>query len=674
MYRLGLLLLVSMVAQWSIAQKAPVKFGDVSLEEVTMTSYPSDSSAKAAVLYDYGVSEIVFNSSNYWFQLQFERTTRIKILKREGYSFADFQIPLYHNSSGKEKLSSIKVTTYNIENGKIVETKMKSDGLFTEKYDQNTDIIKFTAPNVKEGSVIEVNYKVFSDFLNYFRDWEFQSTIPVAWSEYRAFIPEYFYYDKYTQGYVQLQVNETKEYPRSFMINTKDRTTNPSTNVTSTQFQSDKIEYREFQHRWAAKDVPAFREEPYMTSTHDYISKINFELTSYKLPNKPVQNIMGTWQDLNKSFLESPYFGDVVSGSGFLKKLAEETVSGLTSPEEKIAAIYQYVKSNLEWDGTNRKFIADVSLKDALEKKKGSSAHINLMLTSMLQKAGIQASPVLVSTRSNGFVRENMALSSQFNYVICAVRLNDKNLLLDATDRLLPIGVLPERCLNGRGYVISAETPGWIELAAPKSRTGGSSKIVLSSAGEFMGELTVTSDGYFGRRSRSAFLTNGEEEYLKKFQHGKEFHVAKADFQNTHTIDKPMEEKYHISWQPADGNPGIIYLTPVFYMNEQENPFKLEKRQYPVDFGSAFERTFMLTLTIPDNYVIDDVPESKIIGLPQNTGRYIYNVNITGNTINIASMLSINRSLFAQTEYEGLREFYSMVVSKQAEQIVLKKK
>ncbi len=327
MYRLGLLLLVSMVAQWSIAQKAPVKFGDVSLEEVTMTSYPSDSSAKAAVLYDYGVSEIVFNSSNYWFQLQFERTTRIKILKREGYSFADFQIPLYHNSSGKEKLSSIKVTTYNIENGKIVETKMKSDGLFTEKYDQNTDIIKFTAPNVKEGSVIEVNYKVFSDFLNYFRDWEFQSTIPVAWSEYRAFIPEYFYYDKYTQGYVQLQVNETKEYPRSFMINTKDRTTNPSTNVTSTQFQSDKIEYREFQHRWAANDVPAFREEPYMTSTHDYISKINFELTSYKLPNKPVQNIMGTWQDLNKSFLESPYFGDVVSGSGFLKKLAEETES-----------------------------------------------------------------------------------------------------------------------------------------------------------------------------------------------------------------------------------------------------------------------------------------------------------------------------------------------------------
>lgn len=674
MPRILLLLFTCLVMQFSIAQKAPVKFGDVTLDEVKMTSYPADSSARAVVLYDYGTSEIVFNSSTFWFQLQFERTTRIKIHKKEGYSFADFQIPLYHSNSGKEKLLSIKVTTYNLESGKIVETKMKSDGMFTEKYDQNTDIIKFTAPNVKEGSVIEVSYKISSDFLHYLRDWDFQSSIPVAWSEYRAFIPEYFYYDKYMQGYVPLQVNETKEYPRSFMINTKERTTDPGSRVTSTQFQSDKIEYREFQHRWVAKDVPAFREEPFMTSSHDYISKINFELTSYKLPNKPVQNIMGTWYDLNKSFLESPYFGDVVSGSGFLKKTTEEVTTGLSTPEEKTAAIYHYVKSTLEWDGTSRKFVADVTLKDALEKKKGSSAHINLMLTSMLQKAGIQANPVLVSTRSNGFVRENMALSSQFNYVICAVRLNDKNILLDATDRLLPIGVLPERCLNGRGYVISAETPGWIELTAPKSRTGGSSKMVLNSKGEFTGELTITSDGYFGRKSRSAYLTHGEEEYLKKFQHGKEFHVAKAEFQNIQKIDKPMEEKYNISWHPADATPGIIYLTPVFYLNEQENPFKLEKRQYPVDFGSAFERTFMLSLTIPDNYIVDEVPESKIFGLPQNTGRYIYNVNITGNTINIASMLTINRNLFSQHEYEGLREFYAMVVAKQAEQIVLKKK
>jgi hypothetical protein len=251
---------------------------------------------------------------------------------------------------------------------------------------------------------------------------------------------------------------------------------------------------------------------------------------------------------------------------------------------------------------------------------------------------------------------------------------NDKKILLDATDRLLPIGILPERCLNGRGYAISNQNPGWVDLVAPKSRTGGASKLTLSSNGEFTGELKITSDGYYGRKSRNSFLTLGESEYLKSFQTGKDFQITKAEFQHTHKLDKPLEEKYDIKLEAVEGAPGTLYFSPIYYLNEQENPFKLEKREYPVDFGSAFERTFVITLTLPDNYALDEIPESKIFSMPQGAGRYLYNVNVTGNVINITSMLSINRSLFSQDEYPALREFYNLVVAKQAEQIVLKKK
>src|SRR5690606_22213269 len=253
----------------SFCQKPPLKFGDVSDKEVSLTIYPTDSSAAAVVLYDYGTSAITYNQSDDWFKLGFERITRIKILTKDGYEYADFEVPLYHSSSAKEKLTGLKVVTYNLENGKIVETKMKSDGVFEEKYDQNIDLIKFTAPNVKEGSVIEVAYKITSDFLHYFRDWEFQSTIPVVWSEYRASIPEYFNYEKFMQGYITLFVNETKDVTKSILITSKERS---GGRITQTSFQTDKIDYRENNHRWATKDVPAFRSEPYMTSSHDYIS------------------------------------------------------------------------------------------------------------------------------------------------------------------------------------------------------------------------------------------------------------------------------------------------------------------------------------------------------------------------------------------------------------------
>ena len=67
--------------------------------------------------------------------------------------------------------------------------------------------MKFTLPNARQGSIVEVSYRVVSDFLFNFQDWEFQHSIPTRWSEYRAVIPEYFYYERYTQGYVPLTIN-----------------------------------------------------------------------------------------------------------------------------------------------------------------------------------------------------------------------------------------------------------------------------------------------------------------------------------------------------------------------------------------------------------------------------------------------------------------------------------
>ena len=51
-YLAGLLLYLSLLLN---AQKAPMKFGNVSMDEVTMKYYEADSSVDAAVLCEYGV-------------------------------------------------------------------------------------------------------------------------------------------------------------------------------------------------------------------------------------------------------------------------------------------------------------------------------------------------------------------------------------------------------------------------------------------------------------------------------------------------------------------------------------------------------------------------------------------------------------------------------------------
>ncbi len=141
-----------------MAQKAPIKFGDIPIEDLKMTTYDKDSSAVAVVLTDYGESGMIYSAEK-GFMLTFERITRIKILRKEGLEWGNFEVPLYHSAGNAEKLSSLKGITYNLENGKIIETKMKNDAVFKEKYDDNFDIMKIALPNVKEGSIVEVTYK-----------------------------------------------------------------------------------------------------------------------------------------------------------------------------------------------------------------------------------------------------------------------------------------------------------------------------------------------------------------------------------------------------------------------------------------------------------------------------------------------------------------------------------
>jgi hypothetical protein len=106
------------------------------------------------------------------------------------------------------------------------------------------------------------------------------------------------------------------------------------------------------------------------------------------------------------------------------------------------------------------------------------------------------------------------------------------------------------------------------------------------------------------------------------------------------------------------------------------NPYKAETRNYPVDYGSLVELVYMCKVRIPKGFMVEEAPESRIMMLPGNAARYIYNVATASDSewITITSSLQINRNIFLQQEYPNLREFYNQVVAKQAEQIVFKKK
>jgi hypothetical protein len=650
------------------AQNDPVKFGNVSLEDVQMTKYEKDTSASAVILVDYGKSSLPYSQED-GFSLLFERTTRIKILKKDGLEWADFEIPLYKSGSSDEKVSGLKGVTYNLENGKIVETKVKNENIFRESINKNNDVMKVAFSNVKVGSVVEITYKVLSDFWFNFQDWQFQTTIPTVWSEYRARIPEYFFFDKYSQGYIQFSVNEKTTANNSINLTYKERSEG-----SATTFDHQRVDFAEERYRWVAENVPAFKPEPFITSENDYISKINFELSYTKFPNTPIKNYMGDWNDINKMFSEDDDYYGQITGNGFLKNIVEGIVSGLTTEEEKVGAIHAYVKNNVLWDGSNTLHVRS-TLRKVIDDKKGSSGEINLLLASMLEKADIRVYPVLISTRSHGMVREYIPASNQFNRTICVAEIGGKQLVLDATDKLLPAGILPESCLNGQGFVVSKGGFSWVPLmSAKKTKKVVNGIMKLSADGGLAGDLTIERSGYSGHRARKAYLNDGEQKYITSAKQ-ENWEISKSEFANTKEINEAFKETHQVIIPDFATSAGdVIYINPTLAKYQHSNPFKLEKREYPVDFAYPVDEFYMIKIAIPEGYVVDQMPTPKAMMLPGNASKFSYNVNVIGNTISIVSSMSINKTLFAQDEYPNLREFYNQVVAKQDEQIVLKKK
>jgi hypothetical protein len=643
LYLFFILLLLAHATQ---AQKSPIKFGEVSMEELKMNDYPADSSANAVILSEFGKAYISITSVSA--KLYFEKHVRIKILKSEGTSFSNQEIAAFRQGpQSEENISNLKAASYNLVNGKVEETKMSKDAVYKEKFNRNTSLTKFSIPNVKAGSVIEYSYTLQSDFLSNFPNWQFQHSIPTIHSEYYAIIPEFFVMEKYSQGYVVPTAYENKQ-----------------------RTQSD---YYENAHHWVYKNVPAFKPEPYMTSQNDYVSKINFALAYINFPGQPQREIMGSWEKLAANLKESEGFGKTIRGSGFLKKTVEQIIAGKTTDLEKATAIHDYVKNTIEWDG-QEDFYAD-NLKEVLERKKGTVGDINILLASMLDKAGLNPDMILLSTRDHGFIRKSYPMSRQLNYVVCRIAIDNAYVYLDATEKFIPINVLPERCLNGEGLIVSDRNFGWASLQTKtKSKMVLNAEIKIESAENVTGKITKLNDGYKAHEARRLHKKLGKEEYAKSVSTKLNLGVEAVLVEDVEAFEKPVKEVFSINSADAiTDNDAVLYIDPLFGQQLKENPFKQDKREFPVDYGSPQEELFMVKIVIPDGYTIEELPQTKMYVLPDKSGRFTYSVQTTGNVINIMSNLQINRALYVGDEYLHLKQFYSQVIAKQNEQIVLKK-
>ena len=633
----------------------------VTKDELLEKQCKTDTSASAAFLFKKAKTTFKYYLKEGFVSIT-EFQIKLKIYKKEGLQWANFKMPYY---VGYEKLNDESINiesafTYNLENDKIVKSKVTTAGKFEEQINEYWKVKTLSFPNVRECSIIELKYSLKTENISTLPIFQFQYEIPVNTVEYLSEIPEFYIYRVIKNGFVDIQKEEKIENTSQFYEGEHNLTTH--------------LSYKQITAKYSAQNIPAIKDESYINNIDNYTGAIDHELQIIRMPGEEPKQISSSWEAVAKSIYENQDFNLAVSTFDYFSKDIKALLTTTLSVEDKTKKIFNFVKMRMNW---NKKysFYPQQKIEVAYSEKVGNVGEINLMLVAMLRLAGVDADPVLVSTRDNGFAL--FPNKSRFNYVIVAAKIENKIILMDATDKFSDLNRLPIRALNWAGRLIKRDgTNSEINLM-PNSN---SKKIIyvmgsITKQGEVSGKIRSKYFDYNAllfREKNNGIATDNYIEQLEKKNIGLE--ITEYDVQNNNGPDLTITENY--SFKTSNSVEVIgdkMYVAPFLFFTTIENPFKQETREYPVDFIFPRQDKFIITLKLPEGFIIETIPESKALIMPEDIGKFKYNIGATGNQIQLHYTFDVNKSIISSDYYDTLKKFFKEIVEKQTEKIVLKK-
>ncbi|MXN91050.1 DUF3857 domain-containing protein [Flavobacterium sp. Sd200] len=629
-----------------LAQTATVEPLKITKEDLTEKTHPQDTTTAAAYLYRYGKTWYEINN-NYWVMVT-EVYSRIKIYKKEGYSFANPEIVFYSGARTANGFFS-EASTYNLVSGAIQKTPLKADNQFEKELKEDYIKKSISLPAVQEGSIIEYKYTIKTPYFGELRDFKFQFDIPANDVRYDVQLPIYFYYNVYTTGKeVIADKNNGKEV------------------------YNNRTDVKEKHYSYTAKKVKALKDEAYVDNIDNYTAVVKHELSATTMPNQGVKKYATDWKTVAQTIYDNSKFGRELKFNSYFEEDIDPILAKAANDSEKANLIFEYVKSRMNWNKENG-YLCDNGVKKAYAERVGNVAEINLMLTAMLRHAGLDANPVLVSTRDNGIAVYPNRFA--YNYVIAAVKLNDKTVLLDATSKYSQANILPIRTLNWEGRLIkkNGDTEEVNLLPELISREIIAVVCTVNKDGSINGKVRDQYADYSAYTFRERYAGTNKDSYIEEMEGDyKGLTIDEYKVTNEKDITKPLIEDYSFSYNmAADIIGNKMYLNPMVFFTRTGNPFKQETREYPIDFVYPQQDKYIISFAIPEGYKIESVPKATSIAMEQNAGSFKYTTNVSGNNIQLSVIYEINDAKFAPEFYNTLKDFFQKMADKHREKIVL---
>jgi len=640
------------------------ELGSVTKEELLQKRHAIDTSAAAAILFKKAKTKFVYNDEK-GFSSFTEFSVKIKIFKKEGLEWANYEIPYYigYEDLDDEIVEISKAFSYTLEGTTIEKTKVDGGGKFVNKVNEFWKTMKVTFPNVKVGSIIELKYVLKSQNLSVLPEFKFQYDIPVDNIEYITEIPEYYIYQRILSGKLKLEMKEEVNYGYQDYEIKLDKAK-----------VSESISYKQIVTKYSLKNIKALKEEDYVTNIENYYGKLEQELQLIRYPNQEPKKIVADWESMTKSIYKEESFGKELNKNGYLVSDLNRIIKETDTDQDKIEKIFQYIKTRMSW---NEKYgyLTRKGVEQAYRDQTGNIAEINMILTAMLRLAGLNSYPILMSSRENGLVM--FPNHSKYNYLLSSVVLKDKTILLDATSKNATTNLLPIRALNWYGRMIKGDgSSSEIELMPSfLSNKITTFMATISPNGTIEGKIREQHYDYKAMDFKEKYGKLMQESYLEMLEKKRnnselfDYSVSGVDGDN-----RQITENYSFK---NDNSVEVIsdkmYFSPLLFFATSTSPFKQENREYPIDFIFPQSNEYKVSINIPEGYVIESLPKPATIALKDNLIILSYSIATTENRIQFSMKFNINTAIMLSERYNELKTLFSDIILKENEKIVLKK-
>ena len=633
---------------------------------ISTSVFLADTEAAAAVIYEKASIDISPMTRTY--EQVYKSRRIIKILKEEAIDEANVRDYFISKGGGMESyVKNVVATTYNMVDGQLVSTPMDKSAVYYSNMGDYKEM-KFTLPSAKVGSIISYSYEIHSPANFVLTPWYFQSEYPTLKSEYEVSIPAQFSYVTISQstplfkGFNTLKAAEQSGTDAYVVGNEGDRYSKYHTTI------------------WGRRNVQSMRQEENAGNVNDYRERIGIQLQSLDLQISALdeEGLRKAWKDFNSDIWQHNKLGRQFSDNSFFYPVLDSLTYGVDDPLLKAKRIFAYIRNKMH---CNDKIsaIASRDITKVWENKDANAAEINVLLVAMLKEAGLDASPVLLSTKGRLKATHDYPMLDRFNHMIGLLIVDSVRYYLDASGKYNAFGRLPEYCYTGYARVLNKDD-GYPIMILPqynKERSVTKADVVSLSDVAFRVNITEYIGMNMSSHLRQLLSTdtsklNGIIQTRKNaIKNDAEILDIKVD--NLNNPDTNLIFKYTIN-KKYKMPVSTLYFSADMVKILDKCPFKPMDRRMPLELDYADERVYVMNAVLPSNMVLEEIPNPAKISYGD---KIIFRHNVafdsTTHALNITTQLKRNDCVFEAAEYNTVRDVYEKIVKEINQTIVLKK-